>query len=1018
MPDSYSFIGSMRSPRWLAVVPGLLLPLAAAAQTPATYTISGRVVDSRSEPVPGATVRLLNTVLGTSTDVEGNYTLTATVAPGTYPLLVSAVGYSPQRQPLNLGATTAVALGTTTLPEDLVQLNDVVVTGTSVATSKKQLGNTIATVSGEQLRTTVPTQIDQALQGKFAGVQITQNSGNPAGGISVRLRGPSTVSGSSDPLYIIDGVIVDNSSPQLLDLGGYSQNRLVDISPNDVERIEVIKGAAAAAIYGSRANNGVVQIFTKRGQTGKPQVTVQSNFLTSQIRKTLAYNQTPFRFTNTIATDLSQVPVQRYDYQKDIFRTAYGTDNYVSISGGTDNTKYFASTNYFRNQGIVDNTDFTRGGARVRVQQNLGSKANLSVGANYSLTSSQEIPNGGINEAYGALTGFIFSSNYVDPNPDPATGRYPSTSPSIARTNPLEAVNRFDFQQRTSRFIGDVQLNLTPVEGFTTNFTLGYDNSTQLGTGYIPVGNTTPTYATGLARRADRTGFLVNTDLTLSYKRNLTEWLVSTTTVGGTQQYQRYYNTAIQSTMLTPGISTAAFGNGTTVAGESQSTLTIRGAFAQQTLGFYDQLFLTGALRVDAASSYGPDQRTQYYPKLGASYVVSQAKFWADGVLARVFPQFKLRASYGESGNLTAIGAFDRFTNYNPLVLGTLPGLFPGTLQGNQNLGPERQAEFEAGIDASVFNERLGFEVSVYNKKITDLLLQRQLNLSSGFSSRFDNIGNMTNRGIELLVRAQPVRSDKVTWNVTGTFTHNQNKITDIPGGLVAFDSGFGLVAAVEGKPLGTYYGTYSARNPDGSLLLTSGGLPQRERGIQGAPGQPNTPQRAADGQPSGALLRDVIGDPNPKYIASLINEVSVLNSRLNFRVQFDTQQQFDVFNFTQRVGARDLFGGLAGYEPELRGEVPKGYSAVAYNTFDKWVQDGSFIKLREVSVSYLLTTKALGLRDVRFSVAGRNLWVITDYQGYDPEVNAAGQSTAVRGFDFVEVPIPRSVSVGFNASF
>ncbi len=532
------------------------------------------------------------------------------------------------------------------------------------------------------------------------------------------------------------------------------------------------------------------------------------------------------------------------------------------------------------------------------------------------------------------------------------------------------------------------------------------------------MGNTTPTYATGLARRADRTGFLVNTDLTLSYKRNLTEWLVSTTTVGGTQQYQRYYNTAIQSTMLTPGISTAAFGNGTTVAGESQSTLTIRGAFAQQTLGFYDQLFLTGALRVDAASSYGPDQRTQYYPKLGASYVVSQAKFWADGVLARVFPQFKLRASYGESGNLTAIGAFDRFTNYNPLVLGTLPGLFPGTLQGNQNLGPERQAEFEAGIDASVFNERLGFEVSVYNKKITDLLLQRQLNLSSGFSSRFDNIGNMTNRGIELLVRAQPVRSDKVTWNVTGTFTHNKNKITDIPGGLVAFDSGFGLVAAVEGKPLGTYYGTYSARNPDGSLLLTTGGLPQRERGIQGAPGQPNTPQRGNDGQPSGALLRDVIGDPNPKYIASLINEVSVLNSRLNFRVQFDTQQKFDVFNFTQRVGTRDLFGGLAGYEPELRGEVPKGYSAAAYNTFDKWVQDGSFIKLREVSVSYLLTTKALGLRDVRFSVAGRNLWVITDYQGYDPEVNAAGQSTAVRGFDFVEVPIPRSVSVGFNASF
>ncbi len=189
----------MPSSRWLAVLPGLLLSVSAAAQTPASYTISGRVVDNRAEPIPGATVRLLNTVLGASTDVNGNYTLTAALAPGTYPLVVSAVGYQPRRQSVTLGTAAALNVETLTLPEDLVQLNDVVVTGTSVATSKKQLGNTIATVSGEQLRTTVPTQIDQALQGKFAGVQITQNSGNPAGGISVRLRGPSTVVGFLRP---------------------------------------------------------------------------------------------------------------------------------------------------------------------------------------------------------------------------------------------------------------------------------------------------------------------------------------------------------------------------------------------------------------------------------------------------------------------------------------------------------------------------------------------------------------------------------------------------------------------------------------------------------------------------------------------------------------------------------------------------------------------------------------------------------------------------------------------------
>ena len=423
-------------------------------------------------------------------------------------------------------------------------------------------------------------------------------------------------------------------------------------------------------------------------------------------------------------------------------------------------------------------------------------------------------------------------------------------------------------------------------------------------------------------------------------------------------------------------------------------------------------------MRVDEGSIYGANNRRQTYYKAGGSYVVSDEAFYKESFLGRALPQLKLRASYGQAGNLTAIDPYGRFTNFDPVQAGAVPGLLASTLQGNTNLGPERQEEFEAGVDVGILDDRLSVEFSYYDKQVSDLILRRDLNTSSGFSSRFDNVGNLRNRGIELLVRAVPLKLPAARWTVTGTFTTNRNKITNIPNGLVTFPDGFGLVAAVEGQPLGTYYGTYSARNPDGSLLLTPAGLPQRERGIQGTFGRPNTPQRAADGQPSGGLLNGVVGNPNPRYIASLINEVSVLKDRLVFRVQFDTQQNFDVFNFTKRVGTRDIFGGLAGYEPELRGEVAKGSSAAAYNTFDKWVEDGSFVKLREASVSVLLKPKALGLRDLRLSVAGRNLLVFTNYTGYDPEVNAAGQSNAVRGFDFVEVPIPRSVSVGFNASF
>ncbi|WP_234988806.1 SusC/RagA family TonB-linked outer membrane protein [Hymenobacter daecheongensis] len=1005
----------------LAVVLLLVLSGPVIAQN-MRYTLQGRVLDANGAALPGATVRVLNTVVGATSGADGRFSLEAGLAPGAYQLEISSIGYRAVRRPLTLGTEAAIAVGDVALSEDQLKLNEVVVTGTSVATSKRQLGNTIATVSGDELRTTVPTQVDQALQGKFAGVQITQNSGNPAGGISVRLRGPSTVAGSSEPLYIIDGVLVNSESLQLLDLGGYAQSRLVDISPNDIDRIEVIKGAAAAAIYGSRASNGVVQIFTKRGREGVPQVTVSSQFLVSRLRKKLAYNEEPFRFTTIGGTaaanaDLSKTPVTRYDLQEDIFRTAVGTDDYVSVSGGTGGTRYFASGNYFRNQGIVQNTDFNRGGGRVRVQQTLGSKASVSVGANYTLSRSHELPNGGINEAYGVLTGFIFANNYINPEPDPVTGRYPSTAANITRTNPLEAINRFDFQQRTSRFIGDAQLNLTPFAGFSVDYVLGYDASTQVASGFIPSGSTAPTFTTGLARRADATTFLVNNDLTLSYKRDISEKLASTTTVGGTLQFLQSFSTGVQSIGLSPGIVTTATGT-LGPSGEDRSERTIRGAFVQQTFGLLNRFFLTGALRVDAASIYGSSVRTQRYKKASLSYVLSEEEFWKNGSLNRLAPQFKLRASYGEAGNLTAILPYQRLNNYDPVVLGSLPGLAPATLQGNNRLGPERQREIEAGIDAGFLNDRLGLEFSVYDKKVTDLLLRRDLALSSGYLSRFDNIGNMRNRGVELLVRGTPVQTAAVRWNVIATFSHNTNRITNIPNGLVTFPNGFGLVAAVEGRPLGTYYGTYSARNPDGSLLLTPGGLPQRERGIQGTFGADNTPQRGADGQPSGTLLNGVLGDPNPRYVASLINEVALLDNRLQLRLQFDTQQDFSVFNFTQRVGSRETFGGLQIYEAELRGEKPKGTSVAEYVTFDKWVQDGSFVKLREASLSYLLRPKFLGLRDVRFSLAGRNLLVFTDYQGYDPEVNAAGQSNAVRGFDFVEVPIPRSGSVGFTANF
>jgi TonB-dependent starch-binding outer membrane protein SusC len=981
----------------------------------AQIRISGTVTDADGKGLQGISAIIRNTTFGASTDASGNFVINANLKPGNYVLEFSGVGY--RRTEQNIQITTATSYNfNAQLTEDALKMDEVVVTGTVAGTSKRKLGNTIATVSSRELQNSAAVSVDAALQGKVSGAQITQNSGNPAGGITVRLRGPSTIVGSSDPLYIVDGVIVNNDSRQLLDLGGYAQNRLVDINPADIDRIEIIKGAAAAAIYGSRANNGVVQIFTKKGRAGKPQVNFSTQFKSNSIRKKLEYNEYPFRFNNTTVTDLTQTPVTRYDYQDEIFSTGFGTENQLAVSGGNESTTYYMSASNFYNQGIIDNTDFNRNGIRVNLQQRLNKIMNLSVGANYTISSSREIPNGGLNEAYGALTGFIFSNNFIDPKPDPVTKAYPSTAPVavLRRTNPLEAINRFDFRQRINRIIANANLNIKPANGLNIDYIFGADNYTQTTTGYIPPNNTTPSYNGGFSRRADATVLQLNNDLNISYRKNFTDWLESTTGIGGTMQYDRTFTFAATAQSL--GAFGQTINNGTINAGEFRFERTILGGFIQQTFGLYNKLYLTGAARVDASSVYGIDERWQFFPKVSGAYILSNEKFWSESSLSKFIPSIKLRAAWGQSGNLTAIGPYDRFTNYNPIVYGGNAGYISPAQLGTFDVKPERQTELEVGTDISLLNDRIGIEFTYYKKDVEDLILNRTLAPSTGFNNRFLNIGTMTNKGFEFLIRAIPVQTKDFNWTTTLNYTQNKNTIDGVEGnGVLPFAGGFGQVAAINGYPLGAFYSTFFARNADGSLLLTPGGLPQRERGVQG-PNGTYTIQRDGTGQPSGAILSKVIGDPNPDAVYAWINEVGYKN--LNFRVQLDAMRGFDVFNFTRRVGERDLYGGLKGYEKELRGEVPKGTSTALFSIFENWIEDGSFVKLREVSVSYLLRPKFLKLRDVRFTLAGRNLFSFDDYSGYDPEVNAAGQDNAVRGFDFVEVPLPRTIVFGININF
>lgn len=979
----------------------LLLMFGFTSHSQTIYTLKGQVKDNFGDPLVGVTVQIKNTTNGAITDLDGNYNMKATIAAGNYSLVFRSLGLATKEVKITLGQETDVVTDVV-MADDILGLDQIVITGAGALTAKKQLGNTISSIEGSEISESGATDITAGLSGKLAGIQVTQNSGDPAAGISVRLRSASTVNGSSDPLYIIDGVIVNNNSTDLLGTTSVVQNRLSDISPQDIDRIEVIKGAAAAAIYGSRASNGVVQIFTKKGKSGEPVITFSTSMNFNSLRKKRDFNEEPFDWSSSDITNLDKVAVTRYDYQDMVFESSTGTDNYISLSGGNESTNYFASFSYLNNDGILKSTNYERQGGRIRVNQVINDWVSASFGTYFSTSNSQDQPNGGY--VAGILPTILFTNNTIDPQPD-AEGNYPTMTfyPNI-----LEYINTFDFNQKNNRTISDLQINLKPVDGLKVTYILGYDSSESTGNTYIPIGTTT--IAIGNASTTSINTKQYNSDLNGSYDVDINDAIKSTTTAGFSWQADENILRSISGSGLALGVKTTN-GAASISTNESRSERSFWGGFLQQTFGLSGKLFLTGAIRLDGSSVFGKDEQNQFYPKASMSYLVSEEDFWKDN-LGSSINSFKVRAAWGQAGNLTAIGPFDRLSNYSAISIDGSSGLIAPTQLGNANLKPERQTELEFGVDLALLDNRIGIELTYYKQDIEDLLLARTLSPSTGFGSRVENIGIMTNRGFEALITATPIQTNDFSWTVTGTYSTNKNVVNNIEGEQFGIGN-FGFSVAKNGQPLGVFYQGFYARNPDGSLLLTAGGLPQREKGSFDANGNP-VPERNASGQPSGANLSKVIGDPNPDYTATLTNELKYKN--FSFRMQLDAVQGGDVLSWDTRMFYR--FGGGPETAKELRGESVRGTGAAKFGIAESYIEDGSYIKLRELSTSYLLKEPFKGVNSVKFTISGRNLFSIDDFSGYDPEVNMDGQSNGSRGGVMGLVPIPRVIKLGLVATF
>ncbi len=1010
--------------------------------------ITGKVSNAQGLPIDGASVVLRNTGAGTVTNQNGSYTLSVNLKQGKYTVVISGINLKQFTQPIVVSSANQTIPVSASLEADITGLDEVVVTGTSAGTTRRQLGSYISTVKGDDLNKGATGNVLAALQGKTPGAQIVQNSGDPAGGISVRLRGISSILSSSEPLYIVDGVIVNNATNRVTNtsgnydggnfVGNIGQNRMVDINPADIDRIEVLNGAAAAAIYGSRANAGVVQIFTKRGRTGAAKVSFSTNITMSELRKRLQVNRAPTKFggptdgpgaqtqdilspalTNTTA-------VTRYDYQDAIFRTGIGTDNNLNITGGTEKTKYFLSGSYFNNQGIIKNTDFQRYSFRANVDQELNDWATVSMGLNYVNSAANEKPDG--NSFFSPMNSVTIIGNFHDIYKRDALGNLQAVG-ERGRVNPLSIIEDIKQKQVTSRVLSNISLKLKPVKNLLIDYTMGIDNFSQLGTTFIPPfpynvsdgffgggPNLDPT-RNGYSSAATNTFFAINHDLNVTYNVQLSEDLGSTSQAGFSQQYEKNNYVLLQGRGLAPVVQTVNGASTILPGADSRSELSISGAYVQQNFKYRNQLFLTGAVRVDGSSVFGKSQRDQTYVKGSLSYVLSGTDFWQKSSVSKWWDLLKLRMAYGESGNLTGIGAYDRFNSYTSTSFLGSTALTSSSVLANENVKPERQAELEMGADMAFLKNRLTFSFNVYNKKVKNLLINRQIAPTQGFSSLLDNFGELENKGFELILGGSPIANKDFTWNISLLYNHNRNKAVRIGQALTLFSTNGGApVAIIEGQPIGVFYGTFFATT-NGQQVKNGAGIPQIERGTQISPLE-YTPARDANGLPpsTASLLRRIIGNPNPDYTGTLVNEFGF--KKLSLRVQLDAVQGMDVFNadFRTRQGVGN---GLVA-EQEHLGLLPRGYISASngiYNIEEWRIDDGSFVKLRELSLTYNVG-KVSKISNLSVSFSGRNLISWDNYKGYDPEVNAGGQSTLLRGIDFGAVPIPRTYSLGLRATF
>lgn len=1016
----------------------LTLVIASAATLVAQRAITGKVSDQGKEPLIGATVLVDGTSVGTVTDVNGDFSLSAPA--GATTLIISYTGYATQRLTLTNASNYDITLET-----DVVALSDVVVVGYGTA-SRKELTGSVSKISSDAISRLPVTGLDQALQGQAAGVQVTSASGTPGASVSVRVRGPSSITAGNQPLYVVDGIPINTGSYSQIGVGGQQTNALADLNPADIESMEILKDAASAAIYGSRASNGVVLITTKRGKAQKTQINLNTYYGTqsvwrrvepvtgpeyvSYIQEAVRNRLTPTSLPSAaglvgLNNDPSTYPST--NWFDEIFRDAPISQTDLNFSGGTERTKFFLSGSYFNQDGTVIGSNFNRYSFRLNLDNLVTDKFKIGVSTGFSRSRSNRIQND--NNIYGVVsTALLLGSHIPVRNADGTYGRDPNASIENPVANALEPT----YDVFSNRLLTNIYGELDIVEGlkFRTSFSVDYVNLRD--DRFIPATHISAAGVNGRGEQGSSTDLNLVNENYFTYRKSFGD-LNFDALVGASFQNSKYEDFFGRGENY-PGntIRELAAASVKQTVTSSKSEWGLNSYFSRFNFNWQQKYFISASVRADGSSRFGANNRWGVFPAVSGAWRISQENFLRDN---NVISELKLKASWGIRGNQN-IGNFASRALISPGAnYLQRAGLAPSQL-GNPNLSWEEREDIDLGIELGLFKDRIVLQVDAYQGTTNELLLSRPLVGASGYTGISENIGSVENKGIDIGLNTTNVTTKNFLWTTNFNLSFFKNTVVKLAG--APFAAGFASWVE-EDQALGSFRGYQVER-----LFQAQSEIDELNAKAREMTGSASAVYQSTLTRPGDIMFRDlngdgritaddqtILGNANPEFYGGMTNNISAYGFDLSFFFQFSVGNY--VFNNTRSFseGMNSVFGQASTIlnrwtpdNPTTDTNYPRAVFGDPNNNrrvSDRFLEDASYLRLKNLSLGYNIPSKVMnkiGMSNARIYVSGQNLLTFTKYSGFDPEVSTFAETNTAPGTDFLTFPQARTMLVGLQLGF